>query len=236
MKTFYAALFMLVTSLFASAQQIDCSNMGLSVNVSDTDYVKLYHPAPYLLWPQENNVIYWEISDFQGGLIHQDTTYGANGGHMGFYHSVPFSDSMYVRAINVNDSVLDFVTGGSPYPLACLVADTLYWKPDTISPTWIMYRWEFVGAHTGVSVLSGQEGTIEISIAEIYPNPADSKISIANLPEGVNTIRVYSSLGQQIFKHDYAVHDIEISTSNWPGGHYTVWVNEKPIQSIHIIH
>ena len=74
MKSFLSTLLIAVFGLSASAQ-IDCTMLGMSVNVSDTDYIKLYHAGPYLLWPREHNVIYWDITDLQGGLVHLDTTY-----------------------------------------------------------------------------------------------------------------------------------------------------------------
>ncbi|MBT5438475.1 MAG: hypothetical protein HOK92_04670, partial [Flavobacteriales bacterium] len=57
-KSFLLTLLITVFGLSASAQ-IDCTMLGMSVNVSDTDYIKLYHAGPYLLWPREHNVIYW---------------------------------------------------------------------------------------------------------------------------------------------------------------------------------
>lgn len=132
MKNF---LFIIICSLSWSSltAQIDCSMLGMAVNVSDTDYIKLYHSGPYLLWPREHNVIYWDITHLQGGLVHQDTTYGEDAGHMGFNHTVPLSDSMIVSSIIINDSVLD-MSSGNVYPMACQNIDTLYWEPDTILP------------------------------------------------------------------------------------------------------
>ena len=36
---------------------IPCDQMELSVNVSDTNIVNLYHPGHYLTWPRTSNVI-----------------------------------------------------------------------------------------------------------------------------------------------------------------------------------
>ena len=93
MKSFLSTLLIAVFGLNASAQ-IDCTMLGMSVNVSDTDYIKLYHAGPYLLWPREHNVIYWDITDLQGGLVHLDTTYEEDAGHMEFNHTFPLINSL----------------------------------------------------------------------------------------------------------------------------------------------
>ncbi|MGB2413481.1 MAG: hypothetical protein ACPH9Q_07140, partial [Schleiferiaceae bacterium] len=139
MKKLLVTLLLTGVGLSGHAQQINCSMLGMAVNVSDTDYIKLYHSGPYLLWPREHNVIYWDITHLQGGLVHQDTTYGEDAGHMGFNHTVPLSDSMIVSSIIINDSVLD-MSSGNVYPMACQNIDTLYWEPDTILPGTILYR------------------------------------------------------------------------------------------------
>ena len=76
MKKLLVTLLLAGVGLSGHAQQIDCSMLGMTVNVSDTGKVVLYHSGPYLLWPREHNVIYWDITHLQGGLVHQDTTYG----------------------------------------------------------------------------------------------------------------------------------------------------------------
>jgi hypothetical protein len=234
-KSFLLTLLITVFGLSASAQ-IDCTMLGMSVNVSDTDYIKLYHAGPYLLWPREHNVIYWDITDLQGGLVHLDTTYGEDAGNMGFNHIVPLSDSMIVSAIIMNDSVQD-MSSGNVYPMACQNIDTLYWEPDTITPSYISYRWEFVGgSNAGVSVLWIDEKDLESTHARIYPNPASTNIFIDKLSEGLRSITIYNIHGQQIFASESIDPKIAINIESWPTGQYIIRINHRPTQLLNIIH
>ena len=235
MKKLYLSLSFIFFGLSTNAQ-IDCSMLGMSVNVSDTDYIKLYHSGPYLLWPREHNVIYWDITHLQGGLVHQDTTYGEDAGHMGFNHTVPLSDSMIVSSIITNDSVLD-MSSGNVYPMACQNIDTLYWEPDTMGTGTILYRWEFVGdINVGASVLSIKENALEDCLPRIYPNPASTNIIIDNLPKGRGSITIYNIYGQPFFDTENMNQSITINVENWPTGQYVIWINERSMQLLNVIH
>lgn len=235
MRKYYLFLLLTVFGISSNAQ-IDCSMLGMSVNVSDTDYIKLYHSGSYLLSPGEHNVIYWNITDLQGGIVHQDTTYGEDAGHMGFYHSVPLNDSMIVSSIIINDSVLDW-SSGNKNPMACENIDTLFWEPDTITTGTILYRWEFVGGiNVGSSILSTIENHLEVSLAHIYPNPASTNIIIDHLSKGLGSIAIYNSDGQRFFSTESINQTTTINVENWPNGQYIIWINQRPIQLLSIIH
>lgn len=236
MKRFFFTLYFLILGSIANAQQIDCTMLGMLVNVSDTGTIKLYHSGPYLLWPREPNVIYWDITDLQGGLVAKDTTYGQNAGHYTFHHAVPLTDSMIVSALIINDSVQDISTGNIS-PMACLNIDTLYWEPDTIIPGTILYRWEFVGGpNSGVSVLSIDEQIHESAFARIYPNPASTNIFIEKIAEDLWSIAVYNLHGQQMFAREGVDQNITVNIENWPAGQYIVWINQRPTQLLYIVH
>lgn len=235
MKNF---LFIMICSLSWSnlTAQIDCSMLGMAVNVSDTGKVVLYHSGPYLLWPREHNVIYWDITDFQGGFVAQDTTYGEHAGHYTFLHFIPLTDSIIVSAVIINDSVYDMSTGNSS-SMACQNIDTLYWMPDTMGTGTILYRWEFVGgSNGGASVLSINENEIETAIARIYPNPASNNLFIDNLSEEISSITIYNGYGQQIFTSESPNQNIGINVESWPAGQYVVWINQTPTQLINVVH
>ena len=87
MKKFLFALVIALGLTQTTQAQVGCDVMSLIVNVSDTDMVKLYHPGNYLTWPQNENVIVWEITDMQGNLIAEDTI--INNSDFLFYHNTP---------------------------------------------------------------------------------------------------------------------------------------------------
>ena len=129
-KAMKKVLLLLVTaiglSLSTKAQvtmTVACDWMGLTVNVSDTNIVDIYHAGHYLTHPQEHNIIYWEITDTQGNIITQETIIDYN--RIAFQPNIPLTDTLNVSAHLVNDSA---VYEGNP--VSCLIVDQLYWKED----------------------------------------------------------------------------------------------------------
>ena len=122
---------------------VPCDQMVLSVNVSDTNMVNLYHPGHYLTWPGTSNVIEWIISDKQGNVIVQDILIDEQS--FTFQINVPLTDTLLVSAQLTNDSAIH---EGSP--VNCLIEDALYWKED-VFPSGTPYgRWTFVYESVGV--------------------------------------------------------------------------------------
>ena len=126
---------------------VDCDLMNLVVNVSDTDYVQLYHPGHYLTHPRPENHIAWEITDTQGNIIAQDTLVDESG--FGFYHNIPITDTINVSAHLCNDSAIH-----NGYPVNCLIEDQLYWEVTEIIPGVFTGRWEFINGNVGVDMNS----------------------------------------------------------------------------------
>ena len=145
MKNILPAL-MVFLGLTIQAQVITtvpCDQMGLSVNVSDTNIVNLYHPGHYLTWPRTSNVIEWIISDKQGNVIAQDILTDEQS--FTFQLDIPLTDTLLVSAQLVNDSAIH--EGNS---VNCLIEDALYWKED-VFPSGTPYgRWTFVYESVGV--------------------------------------------------------------------------------------
>ncbi|MGC6420597.1 MAG: hypothetical protein ACON48_05830 [Chitinophagales bacterium] len=122
---------------------VPCDQMGLSVNVSDTNMVSLYHPGHYLTWPRTSNVIEWIISDQQGNVIAQDILIDEQS--FTFSFDIPLTDTLLISAQLVNDSAIH-----EGNPVNCLIEDALYWKED-VFPSGTPYgRWTFVYESVGV--------------------------------------------------------------------------------------
>jgi hypothetical protein len=120
---------------------VDCNTLSLIVNVSDTDFVKLYHPGHYLTGPQNENIIVWEITDSQGIIIAQDTL--INNSDFSFYHNIPLTDTINVTAHLWNDSAIH-----NGYPVNCLIEDQLHW--EVFNSVLNLARWEFIHNNFGI--------------------------------------------------------------------------------------
>ena len=122
---------------------VPCDMMNLTVNVSDTNIVDIYHPGHYLTNPQAYNVIHWEITDTQGNIIAQESVVDYN--RINFEPNMPLSDTLNVRAHLVNDSAI--YEGNR---VSCLIEDQLYWKEDYYPSGTPYGRWTFVHENVGV--------------------------------------------------------------------------------------
>ena len=133
---------------------VACDLMSLTVNISDTNIVDIYHPGHYLTHPQEYNVIDWKITDTQGNIIAQETIIDYN--RFNFQPNIPLSDTLNVIAHLVNDSAI--FEGNR---VNCLIQDQLYWKEYYYSTGTLYGRWTFVHDNVGVD----QNGSIDSCIA-----------------------------------------------------------------------
>ena len=146
MKSF---LVVLAFSLFitqTTQAQVSCGVMSLTVNVSDTDFVKLYHPGHYLTFPGEYNVIAWEVTDDQGNIIAVDTL--IDNSDFSLYHNIPISDVMFITAHLTNDSAID--PNGNP--VSCLIVDQLQWNIEEVIPGTFIGGWGFTNDWSSVGV------------------------------------------------------------------------------------
>lgn len=143
---------------------------------------------------------------------------------MGFNHSIPFSDSMTVYSLIINDSVSD---GVNTWAMACSVTDTLYWKPDTIG-SFILYRWDFVGGpNEGKNVLSQSDEPLHEHGIRIYPNPASKTISIDGLSEPLRSVSMYTMHGQRVYFERPALGNNTVNIEHLTEGHHVLWINER---------
>mgnify|MGYP002634212331 FL=1 len=189
--------------------QVGCDMMNLIVNVSDTNMVDLYHPGHYLTWPQEENVIVWEITDMQGNMITADTLIDEP--IFQFYHTVPITDTMNVTAILTNDSA----------GIACIIEDQLYWEETEVIPGVFIGRWEFVYGNVGGNL--GMDET-EASTASVYPNPSNDIINISLDKGELLKIELYSMTGRLLFKQYLNSSTYTLNIGDYPSGAYLVRV------------
>ena len=120
---------------------VPCDWMTLSVNISDTNFVDIYHPGHYLTHPQAHNVIHWEITDTQGTIIAQESVVDYQ--RINFEPNISLTDTLNVSAHLVNDSA---IYEGNP--VSCLIEDQLYWQEDLSSLD--NGRWTFMHENVGV--------------------------------------------------------------------------------------
>ena len=142
---------------------VPCDMMSLSVNISDTNFVDIYHPGHYLTHPQADNVIHWEITDTQGTIIAQESVVDYQ--RINFDPNISLTDTLNVSAHLVNDSA---IYEGNP--VSCLIEDQLYWQEDLSSID--NGRWTFVHENVGVD----QNEFLDIDEASFNNKPLIVKI------------------------------------------------------------
>jgi hypothetical protein len=123
---------------------LPCDQLSMSVNVSDTNYLNIYHAGQYLTHPQEFNVFAWEFTDQQGNIIFEDTI--VDDAIVSFSHSFPISDTMNVTVYLRNDSAI--LPGGNI--VNCLFEDQIYWEVGVYPSGTPWGRWEFINENVGV--------------------------------------------------------------------------------------
>ena len=145
---------------------VPCDWMNLTVNISDTNFVDIYHPGHYLTHPQAHNIIHWEITDTQGTIIAQESVVDYQ--RINFEPNISLTDTLNVSAHLVNDSA---IYEGNP--VSCLIEDQLYWQEDLSSLD--NGRWTFLHENVGVD----QNGVLGID--EVIFNKKPSLIKIVDV-------------------------------------------------------
>ena len=123
---------------------LPCDQLSMSVNVSDTNYLNIYHAGQYHTHPQEFNVFAWEFTDQQGNIIFEDTI--VDDAFVSFSHSFPISDTMNVTVYLRNDSAI--LPDGNI--VNCLFEDQIYWEVGVYPSGTPWGRWEFINENVGV--------------------------------------------------------------------------------------
>ena len=213
MKNFLFALIIAFGLTQTTQAQVGCDMMNLIVNLSDTGLVKLYHPGHYLTWPQDENVIVWEVTDSQGNSIAEDTLIDDSG--FLFYHNIHINETMNVTALLSNDSA----------GISCLIEDQLYWEVTELIPGVFAGRWEFLHGNLGVDVTNtiGIED-IEPATANVYPNPSNDLVNISLDKGQLLKIELFSMTGRLLFKKYLNSKTYVLNIGNYPSGAYLVRV------------
>ena len=153
---------------------VPCDWMNLTVNISDTNFVDIYHPGHYLTHPQAHNIIHWEITDTQGTIIAQESVVDYQ--RINFEPNISLTDTLNVSAHLVNDSA---IYEGNP--VSCLIEDQLYWQEDLSSLD--NGRWTFVHENVGV------DQNVFLDIDEAIFNNKPSLVKIVDLLGRDTTIK-----------------------------------------------
>ena len=143
--------------------------MSIQISSSDTSLVQLYNAGIFNIPSGFANICEWEVTTFQGNIIHQDITSGefSEQAFSLFNHSVPISDSMEVTLFITN-----MVEG-----ITCSIVDTIYWEETEVLPGSFIGNWAVLGDYGGVenelltSVEGIQDWEIQDSKLRVWPNP-----------------------------------------------------------------
>ena len=65
---------------------------------------------------------------------------------------------------------------------------------------------------------------------------ATTNIIIDNVPKGHGSIAIYNIYGQLFFTTEHINESITINVENWPTGQYVIWINQRPMQLLNVIH
>ena len=134
---------------------VPCDMLGMVMNVgSQETSISIYHSGQYMTHPQSENTFYWEFTDQQGNVLHQDTL--VNASTISFGHNWSLTDTINVTVHFVNDSAnLDnwYISEGLPpngNSINCLFEDQIFWYIDTFPNGTPYGTWTFIHNNPGV--------------------------------------------------------------------------------------
>jgi len=155
---------------------VPCNQLGMVMNVgSNPNSISIYHSGQYMTHPQSENIFYWEFTDQQENVLHQETLIDAS--TISFGHNWSLTDTINITVHLVNDSAI-LSTGNS---IDCLFEDQIYWDIDT-TPNGTLYgSWTFIYNNPGVSQNN------PLTIVEPTPNK-------------INNNKMYDLNGREILK------------------------------------
>jgi len=214
---------------------VPCDMLGMSVNVgSSQTSISIYHSGQYMTHPRENNIFYWEFSDQQGNILHQDTI--VNDAFCNFSHNWSLTDTINVKVHLINDSAnLDawYINQGLPLngnSINCLFEDQLYWNTGNSTP-W--GSWTFIHSNPGIDVTNINESQIVESNLNVYPSPTSNHLNLEG-PKEYYSLQILIQ-GQLFHEMKNIRGNQKINVSFLPSGLYFINVNNKINQTIRFI-
>ena len=213
MKSLGYSFIVILCSLNSLAQ---CSSVTLSVSASDTSFVQLYHPGFFLIPSGEDNVCTWEVSTFDGAIIHQDLTSGEEFFEQGstlFEHSVPITDSMRVVMVITNET--DGIT--------CSVTDTLVWLETEVLPDEFIGNWFIINESGGIEeeLSSTLEGLAAANGIRILPSYVEDAFRIQG-EQASYRLSLLDMKGQQLMDLGNLPDGASVDVSTLAAGMYLV--------------
>lgn len=170
-----------------------CSSVGIQISSSDTNQIQLYHAGFFNIDSGYANVCEWEVTTFQGDVVHQATTSGQweDQSFSLFNHSVPITDSMEVTLFITNPIV----------GIACSIVDTIFWEETEVLPGAFIGNWSILGDYGGeenelITALDGIQSRKEV---EIIPSLVTDQFIIRNIDENFS-VSIYDSKGQLVLE------------------------------------
>ncbi len=189
--------------------QSQCENVAIQISSSTETSVNLYHAGFFNIPSGFDNICNWEVTDFSGAIVHQETTSGDWGDQSFslFNHSVPITDSMKVTLL-INNA-----TSG----ITCFMSDTLFWEFTEVLPGSFIANWAVLSSNPGseitlalelafsndVSCFGGNDGSISVVASggeapygySIDNGPVGSSSDFTGLGAGTHIIIVTDNIG-----------------------------------------
>ncbi|MCF8464439.1 MAG: T9SS type A sorting domain-containing protein [Flavobacteriales bacterium] len=210
MRTISTILALLSVQAFSFGQ---CSSVGVQISSSDTNQIQLYHAGFFNIDSGYANVCEWEVTTFQGTVVHQAITSGdwPDQSFSLFNHSVPITDSMQVTLFITNP-----IAG-----ITCSITDTLVWEETEVIPGAFIGNWSVLGDYVGVenelvtSIISLQTG----KQIQILPSVVTDWFVVSNIDEN-HSIVMFDSMGRKVFEKAAYVREAINVQSFKPGMYY----------------
>lgn len=219
------AFFLFILANFVSNAQ--CSTVSVQISSSDTTSIQLYNAGIFNIPSGFANVCEWEVVDFSGEIIFQETTSGDFGDQSFalFEHSVPIIDSMKATIIITNE-----VEG-----IICTMTDTLFWKETEIIPGAFIGNWSVLSSNGGVSedISTSTEDNTKEQFIELYPSPVQDYFSINGDQEAYD-FQIININGQIIESYFDLSKSEKVDISNLTNGIYFVRFLDGNIKKISV--